>query len=266
MKTFVFDLDGTLATSKEAIDDEMVSLLIKLLDVHNVAIMSGASWKQLQKQVSDKLDSYVKNSTEIEDLSSLTLLPSSGASMYRTWGKYGWVAVYQEKLIRTQISKIHKAIESSISEVGFEIPDKLWGKQIEDREGQVTFSALGQRAPTEAKESWDTNFSKRKPLFEAIKAKLGGAFDIHMSGSTSIDVSAKGVNKKFGIEELMQRTSVSKDDITYIGDAIFKGGKDFVAIEMGLSHHEVKDFEETKQYIRGLLEAPGASTSVEKTA
>jgi len=38
----VFDLDGTLAPRKSAIDDEMRALLAKLLERTSVAVMSGA--------------------------------------------------------------------------------------------------------------------------------------------------------------------------------------------------------------------------------
>ncbi|HEY4195665.1 MAG TPA: hypothetical protein VGM63_09015 [Mucilaginibacter sp.] len=45
-KLIVFDLDGTLAESKAAIDNEMVSLLVRLLTVARVALISGGNWPQ----------------------------------------------------------------------------------------------------------------------------------------------------------------------------------------------------------------------------
>ena len=47
----VFDLDGTLAPSKSAIDAETSDLLVKLLAVVDVAIISGAALHQFQEQV-----------------------------------------------------------------------------------------------------------------------------------------------------------------------------------------------------------------------
>lgn len=41
----VFDLDGTLAESKSPIDAEMAQLLNSLLDIVNVAVISGGAWK-----------------------------------------------------------------------------------------------------------------------------------------------------------------------------------------------------------------------------
>lgn len=50
-KLIAFDLDGTLAESKSAIDNEMAYLLMKLLHKYDVAIISGGDYPQFIKQV-----------------------------------------------------------------------------------------------------------------------------------------------------------------------------------------------------------------------
>jgi phosphomannomutase len=248
MKTIVFGLDGTLTESKQPLDEEMVSLITNLLATYNVAIISGASWKQVQKQVLNKLPN------DHTLLNNLYLLPTSGGSMYQVWSKYGWVATYQTKLNRKDIVKITKAFEEAIQESEWEQPDKIWGRQIENREGQITFSALGQNAPLEIKEKFDPNFSKRKVLCELLQKNLS-SYDIRMGGTTSIDISTRGISKKYGVDELMKRLHISKDDVIYIGDTIFKGGNDYAAVEMGLDYIQVRDIEETKNWIRTVLDS-----------
>lgn len=247
MKTLVFDLDGTLTESKQSIDPEMAALIGKLLETHNIAIISGASWKQLETQVLNKI------TKDPQFLTNLYIMPTSGAGMYQLWGKYGWVAVYQLKLNRSSVHEITKAIEKSLVETSWVQPDKLWGKQIENRESQITFSALGQKAPIEKKDGFDSDLKKRTVLLEYLQQKIPN-YDIRIGGSTSIDVSLRGINKKYGIEELIKRLHISKDDIVYIGDAIFKGGNDYVAIELGLDFVKVQDPEDTKKWIRSVLD------------
>lgn len=256
MKTIVFDLDGTLTESKLPIDPEMGALIGKLLETHNVAIISGGSWEQIETQVVKKLN--VKQ----ELLSSLYILPTSGASMYQVWSKYGWVGVYQLKLNRNAANEITKAIEKSLVETSWKQPDKLWGKQIEDRESQITFSALGQKAPVEKKEIFDPDCSKRKVLVEYLQKKLPN-YEVRLGGSTSIDISLRGITKKYGVEELIKRLHISKDDIIYIGDSIFKDGNDFAAIELGLEFVKVQDPEDTKKWISSFLDG---EKSLEKIA
>lgn len=67
----VFDLDGTLAESKSPIDAEMAQLLDFLLDIVNVAVISGGAWKQFENQVLARLSPK-------DALRRLSLLPTCG--------------------------------------------------------------------------------------------------------------------------------------------------------------------------------------------
>ena len=59
----IFDLDGTLAKSKSPIDKEMADLLSSLLEVAQVAVISGGNWSQFEKQVLNHLPKkhFLKN-------------------------------------------------------------------------------------------------------------------------------------------------------------------------------------------------------------
>ena len=225
MKTIILDLGGTLAVSKDSLDDEMVTLISKLLSSYNVAIISGASWRQVHKQISGLL------SIDQGLLNNLYLLPASGGSLYQSWPRYGWVAAYQHKLSTRDAERISGAFEEAIVESGFEQPQKLWGKQFENCDSKIAFSALGQKAPLEAK--FQKIFNGR-----ALKGL----------------VSLRGINKKYGIDELMKKLHVSKDEVVYVGDSIFKGGSDYAAVEMGLNNVSVRDPEDTKTWIRNVLD------------
>ncbi len=51
-KLIVFDLDGTLAESKAALDDEMAQHLRDLLSILRVAVISGGNWPQFERSCS----------------------------------------------------------------------------------------------------------------------------------------------------------------------------------------------------------------------
>jgi phosphomannomutase len=75
-KLIVFDLDGTLAESKSALDPEMSGLLHDLLGIVKVAVISGGDWPQFEKQVVSKLP-------HDERLANLSLLPTCGTKFYQ---------------------------------------------------------------------------------------------------------------------------------------------------------------------------------------
>jgi len=54
----IFDLDGTLAESKQPMDSEMTELLARLLEKKKVAVISGGSFEQFKKQFLPELEHF----------------------------------------------------------------------------------------------------------------------------------------------------------------------------------------------------------------
>jgi hypothetical protein len=59
-KLVAFDLDGTLALSKQPLDEDMAGRIADLLDVCLVDIISGGDWPQFEKQVVSRLPERAK--------------------------------------------------------------------------------------------------------------------------------------------------------------------------------------------------------------
>jgi phosphomannomutase len=57
-----FDLDGTLALSKQPLEDIMGEALADLLDVAHVAVISGGDWPQFEKQIASRLPARANRS------------------------------------------------------------------------------------------------------------------------------------------------------------------------------------------------------------
>ena len=241
-KLVVFDLDGTLAESKSAIDAEMAQLLEHLLGLVRVAVISGGAWEQFDKQVL----AYLRHD---ERLRNLSLLPTCGTRFYR-YGS-GWELLYAEDFTEVERKKIVDSLQQTISSTGGN-PERVWGELIEDRGSQITFSALGQLAPLEAKKKWDPDFVKRKKL-EAVLETLIPEFSVHLGGATSIDVTQHGIDKAYGIRKLRDILRIAIDEMIFIGDAIFPGGNDYPAKEAGALSIEVKDPHETKRVIEAIV-------------
>jgi HAD superfamily hydrolase (TIGR01484 family) len=237
-KLVVFDLDGTLAPSKSAIDPEMAGLLDRLLGVARVAVISGGGWPQFQKQLLEKLPAN-------GDFRKLSLLPTCGTQFYEFAD--GWRKLYSEDLSQAQKAKVVAALEAAAGESGF-AATKTWGEVIEDRESQITYSALGQSAPLEEKEKWDPDFAKR----QAIKALLDHSladFSVRLGGSTSIDVTLPGIDKAYGIRKLRDVLGIAVAEMIYVGDALFPGGNDYPARSTGADCIAVRDPAESKRVI-----------------
>jgi phosphomannomutase len=243
MKELVaFDLDGTLAESKQPLGDPMGEALADLLGVAHVAVISGGDWPQFEKQVASRLP-------ERADRTRLWLMPTTGTKLYRYDSV--WKPIYAELFDDAQKQKILTAFDAALVATGF-VPEQTWGERIEDRGSQITFSALGQQAPIEAKEHWDPDFAKRKIIQADLRQRLPG-LSINMGGATSIDITREGVDKAYGLKKLSVESGISLDAMMFIGDAIFPGGNDYPAKELGLDTVRVRDPEETLSVIAAIV-------------
>ena len=229
-KLVVFDLDGTLAESKSAIDSEMSELLGKLLNIVKVAIISGGNWPQFELQVLANLPSDQR-------MKNLSLLPTCGTKFFQF--ETTWKEVYSEDFTAQESDKIISSIQKALELTGFK-PAKLWGTLIENRGSQITFSALGQQAPLDEKMKWDPDFEKRKKI-KVILDGLIPEFSVRLGGSTSIDVTKLGIDKAYGIRKLRDMLGIAIPEMVFIGDAVFPGGNDYPAKEAGVYSIKVRD-------------------------
>jgi HAD superfamily hydrolase (TIGR01484 family) len=239
-----FDLDNTLARSKQPLEASMAEALTTLLARTKAAITSGGKLEQLDSQVAQRLPAAAQRA-------NLYLLPTSGAALFE-WDGGRWRRVYEETLSAAEQEHIRAQIEAGARATGvvdFSAPS--YGERIELRGAQVTLSALGQQAPVEEKAVWDPTHEKRAALRAAI-APLLSEYDVKVGGATSIDVTKRGVNKAYGIRKLAEHLSIPIADMLYIGDELGPGGNDEVVKETGIATRAVSGPEETERLIRAL--------------
>lgn len=240
----IFDLDDTLAESKAQLKPNMAEALTKLLSMKKVAIITGGKYEQIAKQVVSQLP-------EGANLSNLYLFPTCGASFYQfTDGK--WENVYEQKLSQEEVQKIFTALREAQLEAGVVTEWPLYGEQIEDRGTQVSWSALGQQCPGDIKVTWDPDQKKRLSMLPFLQAKIP-EFEARVGGATTIDVTRKWVDKKYGIYQMEKYLGVPLSEMLFIGDAIFPGGNDYAAVEAGIDYKKTTGPEMTHTLIEEIV-------------
>ena len=235
-RLIAYDLDGTLAESKQPIESKTAALLARLTKVAMVAVISGGDWPQFTQQLVGKLPGDT-------DLERLFLLPASGTKLYRYRDR--WEQVYAELFTDEERKRIVAVLSSSVSDQGLD-KGKSWGEKIEDRGSQITFSGLGQHAPLDAKQAWDPDFAKRKKLQAALIPMLPD-FAVRVGGSTSIDITRKGIDKAYGMAKLATASGIPAAEMIFIGDALYPGGNDYAVQEAGIDTVCVRDVLETRR-------------------
>jgi phosphomannomutase len=239
----VFDLDGTLAESKSPITVDMADRLVRLLAQTRVAVISGCRFGQFETQ-------FLANLPSEADLSHLFLFPTCGAAFYRYDGR-AWCEIYAEDLAPTDKQRILSALHKALNAEGHR-PSQVWGALIEDRGTQITFSALGQEAPLAQKALWDPDQRKRAALRRCLLERIDD-FDIKYGGTTSIDITRKGVDKAYGMRKIMSNLGHSQQEILFVGDRLEPGGNDHAVLGTGVRCVAVQNTAETLGLIDAIL-------------
>jgi phosphomannomutase len=244
LRVVAFDLDDTLTVSKSRIDQNMADLLVDLLARLDVCIITGGRFEQIQTQVLHDLHAPAGR------LAHLHIMPTCGTRYY-IWRNSAWYRRYAEDLTEDEKRRTVNVLEEGAKDLGF-WEQNPWGEIIEDRGSQITYSALGQRAPADAKREWDPDDSKKRKLCEYVADRLPD-LDVHVGGTTSVDVTRKGIDKAYGIKRLIEQLNISPDQLLFIGDRLREGGNDYPVRALGVRWVEVTRWQDTARYVEDLL-------------
>ena len=245
-KVIAFDLDGTLAESKQRVSAEMGDLLSRLLSVMPVAVMSGASFAQFKTELLASLPADA-------NLEHLYIFPDNAAQCF-VYRNNQWWPQYDHHFSDAEKKKVLDALNQALERVGLSTPPpQTWGERIEDRGAQIAFSPLGQQAPLEAKEEWHQKHEDLRKQLLAELQKLLPDFSEAEGGLTTIDITRKGITKAYGVTRFAELTGAQLSEILYVGDALEEGGNDSVVLATGVQTHTVFSPNETAALIETML-------------
>ena len=249
----VFDLDGTIVQTKSPMDAEMAKIMARLLETKKVAIIGGGRYELFKSLFLQRLR-VPKNL-----LKNLYLFPTTSTTFYRYQNT--WKQIYVHQLSKAQRDKIKRTFEKVFTEINYHHPKKIYGKLIDDRGTQVTFSALGQdvvmvlgKKGVDLKEKWKREHTKTKLKIAKLMAKYLPGLEVRAAGHTSVDVTKKGIDKAYGLKQIEKHLHIKIRRMLFIGDAIFPGGNDYAVVRTGVDYIPVSGPEDTKKILRYILE------------
>jgi phosphomannomutase len=243
-RAVLFDLDNTIAESFQPPGSHVASRLHELLKRMPVAIMSGASFERMEKDLLPALPHDA-------DLSRLYLFTDTASQCF-IWKNGEWLNLYKHAFTEDECSIIIRLVKDGLEETAITEGAPLHGGQFLARDTQITFSAIGTYAPAEEKAAWDPSGEKRKKLIRFLEPKLPG-FNVLIGGRTAIDITRKGIDKAYGAKWLARRLGIEPSKMLFIGDALSHGGNDAIVIPTGIQTIEVAGPHETASVIDKIL-------------
>ncbi len=230
----------------------MSQALNNLLDKYQVCVISGGKFEQFEKQLLENLKA------KPEKLAKLHIMPTCGTRYFRYNLKTNnWDKIYAEDFNEAEKKKIIRALEQGADHFGYH-EKRVYGEIIEDRGSQISWSAYGQDIVDELgeegirlKETWDPDNKKKLKMVDFVSPLLP-EFEARAGGTTTIDVTKKGIDKAYGMQKLMEMLKISQEEILFIGDRLIEGGNDYPVKAMGIDTMAISHWKETALVVEAI--------------
>lgn len=201
-KHLFFDMDKTVAPSRQPILPEMYALLSAL--PHDITIVSG--------QLSEKI------AWQSNNLDAHYLGQNGNHAMHRAGHE-----LWHTPLSDTEVAEVMAHIETLLADL--EEQPNPEHNPIENRGAQITFSPVGNTAPVELKQVYDPDRAKRLGLLAKYPLQSETMMAV-IGGSTSIDYIPKERHKGKNVAKFIEHIGWNKDECVYFGDGLYPGGND----------------------------------------
>lgn len=238
-RAIIFDLDDTLAESFQKPDARVMEKLYRLADSTPVAIMSGATFTRLERDVMNHMPEHLRIPFYVF---------SDNGSRADEWIDGHWIKKYGMPLGDDEREFLRATITEAVEDLDLSEGDF----RIVDRGTSVSFVALAHEASKAEKEAWDPEFVKRPKLAQLLREKAP-AYDVLIAGRTTIDIVRKGISKAYGVEWLSNELNIPASEMLFIGDAFYEGGNDASVIPTGIKTYATSGPDETEKLIDKLL-------------
>ena len=217
-KVIIADVDDTICESCQLISDEMAFEISRLVDAgFSFAFISGTKSESLQRMISSKL----KKEHHI--------LGTTGTNYTFVKNDNSVEVIYKYSLSDDEKKEIINAFDKLISNYNIQSMTTK-EDQVQDRDSQITLSAIGRHASSEMKAVYDPDGKIRLEWIEFLKKHLDSEkYHMKIGGTTSVDITKKGFDKEWGIRKFAEHREIDHSEIIFFGDKLHPGGNDFAA-------------------------------------
>jgi len=247
-KIIIADVDDTTVESCQQPTPEMAEQINQMIKQGYIfAFISGAKVADLQQMLSSRI-------TEEHHI-----LGTTGTNYTKIKNGIS-EEIYNQSFTPEEKSEIMAAFEKVIEHFNLQ---SLTTKedQLQDRDSQITLSILGRHAPQDLKKNYDQDNRKRIEHIAYIKQFLDeNKYEIKYAGTTSIDITRKGLDKEWGIREFAKEKNIDLKSILFFGDKLQPGGNDYPASKI-VDCIAVKNHLDTLRELKKLKEMHDRSVS-----
>lgn len=252
LKTYLFDLDGTLSESREKVGEDVAAVLEQLSKESKIGIVSGSGIDFIAEQIDGVFSE--------EFMQDLMIMPCNGTQRFQ-WRNGEYECVYSVNMI-DELGRVNYAdiLARLLREQYRFMMDSnasldCTGKFFDYRGSMLNWSPMGRNGNKETRKTfmkYDKENNYRTEVIEGILKYFGSQqirATVKLGGDTSFDIYPDGWDKTY----CLRHVESDMRDIYFFGDRCFPGGNDYELFKaVGKSCH-VKDPADTVRILKSLI-------------
>ena len=237
MKSYIFDVDGTLTPSRGKIDEKFLKWFLEFNKWNNVYLVTGSDRYKTEEQIGETLYAKVN-----------AVYNSSGNTKHKKG-----VCVFNTRNLELPRDAYAFLLKKSISSKW----EPKTGLHFDTRPGLLNFSILGRNATKAQRKKYvkfDNATNDRQIISDEFNKKFTKKFGLvsQVAGETGLDIIEIGKDKAMILKDF-----TFQDELVFFGDNIQPGGNDYgiaQVIEYGPydsgNVHHVKNWKETWKILK----------------
>jgi len=235
IKLIAFDLDGTLTEHKTKLDDRNRAVLDKLAKKYKLLMLGAGTCQRIFNQ----MDEY-----------PIDIIGNYGMQYAVYSHEKKALKVVKDATLPVDRESVEMRVTALREKYGF---TEFLGKNVEFHpSGCVTFPILGTEAKIEDKLAFDPDRSRRRKIYEDVKACFSD-YTVFVGGSSSFDMAPAPYDKAYALTAYCTEHGILHSEVVYVGDDYGMGGNDESVFKADFNTVPIDDYRTLEEKLRFLF-------------
>lgn len=235
IKLVAFDLDGTLTQHKSKLSPEARATLEALNKKYKL-LMVGAG---MCLRIFNQMDQF-----------PIDVLGNYGLQYAEYNPDTKELEIKENNVLPCDRESVEKRVTMLREKYGY---TDFVGENVEyHASGCVTFPILGTKADLADKLAFDPDRSKRRAIYEDVKATFP-EYTVFVGGSSSFDMAPAPFNKYYALAKYCDERGIKHDEVVFVGDDYGPGGNDESVYVSDMNFITVDNYLDFPELVKPLL-------------